>query len=707
MGTFLSINSKIYALLLCFLMASPGLLMAAKPGFSVAAQSSTSSSQGKKPQLSRKQAARKQVPRYAPDRVLVRFKPRAAAAEHSNTHRNVGAKKLREIPGIGVHVVAVHRGKVQEKIARYSANPNVEFAEPDYYRLLVIPDEGNDPGPENGGVIAGREYFEEQWGLNNTGQQHTSFDFLGNPIQVNGVPDADIDAPEGWEITSGDPAIKIGILDTGIDCESVEHTGKCVEEISFVGEFSDYLDDPEDYVGHGTHVAGIAAVHTNNSIGVAGTGWNSSLGNLKTCFAYEIDLLPPLGIYTIVGVCPVSSSAAAITHAADNGYHVINMSYGSDELDMNGDPIGPPAQPNTETAAISYAWSQGVVLVAAAGNANNTSRIYPAANDDVIAVGATDHFDDRASFSSFSVPGDHWVAMMAPGQDILSTMPVADCIFLADLLGFSFDSLTEGCMTWNSGTSMASPHVAGAAGLVWAHLFPGQSPTGCVSPSGVACNEVVRSHLEYGADTSGALTQNMLAWSEYGRLNMYGALTINDLDLDGLPNDIDTDDDDDGLADDIDTDDDNDGLSDSLEASLGTDPLDVDSDNDGLDDGAEVNHNPVPADTYTAGQDTDPLNNDTDGDGFQDGMENALGHDPLNALDAPVWGDTDGSGVVNVADILKLTRALLNQYTLSTDEMARVDMAPVIAGVPTPDGKITVGDLTVVQQILLGITTYP
>ena len=88
-------------------------------------------------------------------------------------------------------------------------------------------------------------------------------------------------------------------------------------------------------------------------------------------------------------------------------------------------------------------------------------------------------------------------------------------------------------------------------------------------------------------------------------------------------------------------------------------------------------------------------------------MENALGHDPLNALDAPVWGDTDGSGVVNVADILKLTRALLNQYTLSTDEMARVDMAPVIAGVPTPDGKITVGDLTVVQQILLGITTYP
>jgi subtilisin family serine protease len=208
--------------------------------------------------------------------------------------------------------------------------------------------------------------------------------------------------------------------------------------ISFVGSYSDYLDDPEDYVGHGTHVAGIAAVHTNNGAGVAGIGWNSSLGNLKTCFAYQIDLLPPLGIYVTVGVCPVSSSAAAITHAADNGYHVINMSYGSDEVDTNGDPAGVPAQPNTETTAISYAWSQGVVLVAAAGNDNNSTRIYPAANDDVIAVGATDHFDNLASFSSFSVPGDHWVALMAPGADILSTAPVADCVFLADLLGYPF-----------------------------------------------------------------------------------------------------------------------------------------------------------------------------------------------------------------------------------------------------------------------------
>jgi subtilisin family serine protease len=643
--------------------------------------------------LSRREAIREQVPRYAPDRVLVRFKPGTAAAERGKAHRQAGGRKLREIPGIDVHVVAVPAGSVPEKVTRYLANPNVEYAEPDYYRVLVIPDEGNDPGPEAGGIITGREYFEEQWGLNNTGQDHTSFDLLGNPIQVNGVPDADIDTPEAWDITTGDPAVKIAILDTGIDCNSVEHAGKCVEEISFVGDYSENLDDPDDFVGHGTHVAGIAAVHTNNGIGVSGVGWNSSLGNLKACFAYLLEIIPDI-YYLTVGVCPVSASAAAITHAADNGYHVINMSYGSDELDVNGEPIGPPVQPNTETTAISYAWSQGVVLVAAAGNDNNTTRIYPAANDDVIAVGATDHFDDRASFSTFSLPGDHWVSLMAPGADILSTNPVFDCIFLAELLGFPFDPLTEGCLTWNSGTSMASPHVAGAAALVWAHRFPGQSPQTCLSPSGVACNAVVRSHLEYTADATGAATQNLLAWSMHGRLNVHAALSIVDTDLDGVPDDLDSDDDADGLAD-------------AVEAALGTDPQDADSDDDGLSDGEEVNFHPVPPDTYTPGSDPDPLDNDTDNDGFPDGMEVAAGTDPLDSTDAPVWGDADDNGVVNAADLLLATRALLGLVTLTTAEMARLDIAPVIAGSPAPDGQITAGDLLVVQQILLGLASYP
>ena len=623
------------------------------------------------------------IPKYAPDRLLVKFRPGVVASEVSKVHRQAGGKQLSVIPGIDVHIVEVPAGSVQGKISLYQKNPNVEYVEPDFYRVLVLPDEGNDPGPSAGGIITGREYFEEQWGLNNTGQLHTSFDFLGNPIQVSGVSDADIDAPEGWDITTGDSLVKIAILDTGIDCDSVEHAGKCVEEISFVGDYSDYLDDPEDYVGHGTHVAGIAAVHTNNGIGVSGVGWNSSIGNLKTCFAYQLDLLPPLGYFVTVGVCPLSASVSAITHAADNGYHVINMSYGSDELDGNGDPIGPPAQPNAETDAISYAWSQGVVLVAAAGNDNNTTRIYPAANDDVIAVGATDHFDDRASFSTFSLPGDHWVSLLAPGEDILSTNPVADCIFLAEILVFPFDPATEGCLTWNSGTSMASPHVAGAAALVWEHLFPGQAPQSCVSPSGIPCNEVVRSHLEYGADTSGAIAQNFLSWSQYGRLNLYGVLNIVDTDLDGLPNNVDDDDD-------------NDGLTDSEESVLGTDPLLADTDDDGLSDSEEIVWG------------TDPLDPYTDADSFKDGMEALAGYDPLDGGDYPVWGDIDNNRVVNAADVLLATRAALGMMTLNSAQLARGNVAPLVGGVPDPrpDDDFTVADLLLITGKATGSISY-
>ena len=255
-------NSRGYGLLAGFFLGALVLgqasLQAAPPDDSPATGRNPDS--GKSSQAhSRKQEILRQVPRYAPDRVLVRFRPGTAASETGKAHRKAGGKKLREIPGIGVHIVQVPAGTVQRKIASYQANPNVEYAEPDFYRVLIVPDEGDDPGPDAGGIVAGRDYFEEQWGLHNTGQQHTSSEidpFTLEQKQVFGTPDADIDAPEGWDITSGDPAVKIAILDTGIDCGSVEHAGKCVEEISFVGDFSSQFDDPGDFVGHGTHVAG-------------------------------------------------------------------------------------------------------------------------------------------------------------------------------------------------------------------------------------------------------------------------------------------------------------------------------------------------------------------------------------------------------------------------------------------------------------------
>jgi len=627
----------------------------------------------------KKSLIHRQVPDYAPDRVLVKFHPGTAASETGKAHRQASGKQMKVIPGIGVHVIQIPKGSVEKKVAIYQANPNVEYAEPDHYRLLIVPDEGNDLAPPDG---TGREYFEEQWGLDNTGQLHTFVSPLtGLVTQETGTPGADIDAPEGWDVSSGDPTVKIAILDTGVDCNSIEHLGKCVEQTEFIFRYSEY-DTLEDVLSHGTHVAGIAAAKTDNGKGVAGVGWSSSLGSLKTCFHYEYAPYPWLPEYTeSVGVCPVSASAEAIIHAANNGYHVINMSYGSDDFDESGVlPEFPPDQPNTETGAIAYAWEQGVVLIAAAGNDANETTVFPAANHDVIAVAATNRFDNLASFSSF---GSSWVSMLAPGESILSTIPVADCIFWSEITGEPFNSATDSCLTWNSGTSMASPHVAGAAALVWAHLFPGQSPGSCTSPSGIPCNQVVRSHLEHGADISGAGGQNMLSWSQHGRLNIFGALSVVDTDLDGQP-------------DENDADDDNDGLSDSEESALGTNPLLADTDDDGLNDLEEG----------TWG--TNPLNPDTDDDGFRDGMEVLAGYDPVNNAEFPIWGDVDGSGNVDVADVLIATRAVLGLVSLDEAELARGNVAPLVGGVPDsrPDDAFTVADLLLITGKATGSTSY-
>lgn len=473
-------------------------------------------------------------PSFAPDRILVKFKLGTMASEISALATQTGATSLRTIPGLGVHVLRVPAGTVADNVAVYARHPNVLYAEPDYYRVLRIPTEGQDPqGSPN-------QYFHEQWALNNTGQEHTMPDPLLGAVLVSGTADADIDAPEAWDITQGNPAVKIAILDTGVDCRSssfpggsVEflRPGKCLEEVNFVSEYtSNYDGSPVtevDVVAHGSHVAGIAAAATDNAIGIAGVGWNSSIGSLKTCFEYYIDLYPPLEIWAIVGICPVSSSAAAIRYAADHGYHVINMSYASDQVDENGDPIGLGGFTQTESDAVDYAWNKGVVLVAAAGNGSNTVRSYPAAYDNVIAVGATDHNDNLASFSTFSTDTDDWVSILAPGEGIISTVPNALCVFYAEYLGFVFDPDNDACLDWYSGTSMASPHVAGAAALVWGHLFESglANPETCVDGNGVRCNLVVRQQLENGADAVGAIGQNMRAWSIHGRLNLVGALT--------------------------------------------------------------------------------------------------------------------------------------------------------------------------------------
>jgi subtilisin family serine protease len=575
---------------------------------------------------------------------------------------------------------------VQQALQKYRANPNVEFAEPDYHRILVLPTEGTDPPPPDG---TGADFFPEQWGLNNTGQ--TLIDPGTGVPSLVGTADADIDAPEGWDISSGDVSVKIAILDTGVDCAAVDLAGKCVEQLSFVSDYSSTLDD---VVAHGTHVAGIAAANTDNAKGTAGVGWETSIGSLKACYEYSIDLFPPFEIFFTVGVCPVSASAAAITHAADNGYHVINMSYGSDVIDASGEPVGASAPPNAESAAIAYAWSQGVVIVAAAGNDSNTTQLYPAAYNEVIAVAATDRFDNLASFSSF---GNTWVSMIAPGDNILSTEPDTSCaIFIP-----GYTPGVDDCLTWKSGTSMASPHVAGAAALLWAQLYPGQAPSGCIASNGTPCNSVVRDFLEGGADSSGALAQNFLAWSQNGRLNLFNMLSDGDGDTVTSPADncpdianpgqVNTDGDSLGNA--CDNDDDNDGLSDSLEMSIGTNPLLIDSDGDTLSDFDEVSYDGNPG-SYSPGQDLNPLRTDTDSDSFRDDTDPIPLTFNFNDGDLAPLGVPDGN--INVADVVVGQRIALGLIIPSTLELAHGDLYPP----GLPDGIINLQDMILLQKLV-------
>ena len=552
--------------------------------------------------------------------------------------------------------------------------------------MLVVPNEDIGPTP------AGGNLFNDQWYLHNTGQLHT-IKVGGTLLTANGVDDADIDAPEGWDLSQGITTTnpvhntpKIAVLDSGASCEELDLEDKCLEQINVVKDYvsNRFWDSGDgDVLGHGTFVASEAAADTNNAIGIAGAGWNTSFGAFKVC--YQELVVEGLNYY-FVGLCPVSASADAIMRASTdqldtNGtvlrsqYHVITMSYGSDAIDPITGEILPSDPSNAECDAIQSAWNNGVVVVAAAGNNGNTNRVYPAActhtdtgQSTVISVAASDDADNRASFSSYSTDVDDWVSLAAPGKAIAGLLPFNHC---------GLSSPSDSCVDWWDGTSMAAPLVAGAAALIWSQLFPDMSPQECSSPSGVPCNEVVRKHLEYGADATGVENKDLLAWSQHGRLNLYSALSIVDTDLDGLP-------------DSEDTDDDNDGLSDSDEVNVhGTNQLLADTDGDGLTDGDEVN-------LYA----TNPTLRDSDGDGFGDDVELGVGTNANNP-EGP-WPLADGDlapvgvydGLVNVADYLIAQRMALGVEPQDALAIAHGDLQPI----GTSAGVIDTADVLLILQ---------
>ena len=297
--------------------------------------------------------------------------------------------------------------------------------EPDY--RLSINSTPNDPR------------YSEQWGLHNTGQN-------------GGTPDADIDAPEAWGITTGSSEIVVAVIDSGIDYNHLDLKANMWVNAGEIpnnrvdDDGNDYVDDihgvnfitappsgdPLDDSGHGTLLAGIIGAVGNNNQGVVGVNHEVSLMALKT--------------FDRNGVCWASDAIAAIDYAIDKKANVINASWGKDPSSALQD-------------AIRSANDAGILFVAAAGNSsrdNDAVPTYPASYDvpNVLAVAATDRNDKLASFSiTTNFLGSNFgtvsVDLGAPGKAILSTVP-------NDMYQSS------------EGTSMAAPHVAGAAALLLA-----------------------------------------------------------------------------------------------------------------------------------------------------------------------------------------------------------------------------------------------
>ena len=378
--------------------------------------------------------------------VLVKFKDSTSPNEVSEVHRRLGGKVKETIPEINVQVVDVGAKGVGEAVSAYARDSRVEFVEPNFIASALV----DDP------------YFNNQWALNNTGQETCN---TTRTICTTGTPDADIDALEAWDITPGSPEVKIAILDSGIDQNHPDLMDKVKVDIEFTDS-----ETSDDLYGHGTHVAGIAAADTNNTVGVAGVGYQSKLMNIK--------------VLGDTGYGAYSWIAEGIIWAADNGANVINLS------------LGGPRKSTTLEFAVNYAWGEGTLIVAAAGNSANPSKTYPAYYVNCIAVAATTNNDIKASFSSYG----SWVDVAAPGENVYSTFPNHP-FYLQAVYSRSNN------YDFGNGTSMSTPHVAGIAALVWAKE-PGLS------------NQEVRNRIEQTAD---AVSGTGSYWT-WGRVNACNAV---------------------------------------------------------------------------------------------------------------------------------------------------------------------------------------
>jgi outer membrane protein assembly factor BamB/subtilisin family serine protease len=319
-----------------------------------------------------------------------------------------------------------------EVAAEYAKDPNVEYAEV----IDIVSVEA---------VYPNDTYFYSQWGLN-YGNGH------------------DIDAPEAWDYCRGTTEVVVAVIDTGVDWHHPDLGGTGPDYIDgniwvnwpeYYGtpgvddDGNGYIDDirgwdfvdgvsgatgedtmeadndPSDFHGHGTHCSGIIGAIANNGIGVSGVNWRVKVMPLRTGW-----VAPGGGGYLRLDWC-----AEAIYYAASKEATAVSCSWTS-------------ANSGGIAAAVTYATQEGTLVVVAGGNANSEVPYYLGSRGDCIDVAATDWTDKRAGFSNYG----SWVDVSAPGVTIYSTY---------------FDRSTGNhTYVYMSGTSMATPFVAGLAGLI-------------------------------------------------------------------------------------------------------------------------------------------------------------------------------------------------------------------------------------------------
>jgi serine protease len=362
--------------------------------------------------------------------VIVAFRDTAGERDIESALRSGGAREARRSRSAALFLVTLEAGQtVPEAVERYSRMPEVSYAEPNG---ILRASQAATFKPDD------RYYSLLQWNL----------------TQMN--------AERTWGIQKGKTSVAVAVLDSGVAYEDYAdpRTGQVFRKAPDWGDtkflpgydFVNGDDHPNDDNGHGTHVASTIAEATNNGTGTAGLAFG--------CAVLPVKVLDAAGDGTFFDVAEGIDYAASYVEGGAHPVKVINLSLGSEGTSQ------------TLTSAIDRAVSAGVLVVAAAGNSGKSLVEFPANLGNVVAVGALDARKERAFYSNTGADLD----LVAPGGDCDrddNADGFVDCVFQQT---FDPDFLDLGrydrfCYCGLDGTSMATPHVAAAAALLFSQGF--------------------------------------------------------------------------------------------------------------------------------------------------------------------------------------------------------------------------------------------